>query len=71
MAAERRVQTLADGALQKLRWDTSGGVMLKAKLGATTPDVPELSDAGQALSLSLSLLFLAGGQGLSQGTGTH
>ena len=31
--------------------------MLKAKLGATTLNVPEFSNAGQALSLSLSLLF--------------
>lgn len=65
--SDRRVHTLAESALQKLRWDTPGGTVLKAKLGEPPPQMFLSFLMLSGLSLSLSLLFWPE----SQGMGTH
>lgn len=70
-ASDRRVQTLADRALQKLKWDTPSGTMLKAKLGATTPRCPWAFRCWTRTVSFSKPAFLARGQGLSQGTGAQ
>ena len=69
--SDRRVHTLAERALRKLRWDTPGGTVLKAKLGDHQPQM-FLSFLMLDGPVSFSKpAFLARGQGLSQGMGTQ